>query len=80
MGQSFREQLAQNIALAQRVVTKIGGCEEHLFYRLTFCMWIKFMVLTSPPSPHLFFSSFLPIGDRAESHGDRTDHELLALR
>lgn len=25
MGQSFREQLAQNIALAQRVVTKISG-------------------------------------------------------
>lgn len=25
MGQSFREQLAQNTALAQRVVTKISG-------------------------------------------------------
>lgn len=29
MGQSFREQLAQNIALAQRVVTKISGRREH---------------------------------------------------
>ncbi|TNM97762.1 hypothetical protein fugu_014008 [Takifugu bimaculatus] len=44
MGQSFREQLAQNIALAQRVVTKISG------------------------------------RDYAESHSDKTDHELLALR
>lgn len=30
MGQSFREQLAQNIALAQRVVTKISGRKGHL--------------------------------------------------
>lgn len=30
MGQSFREQLAQNTALAQRVVTKISGRKEHL--------------------------------------------------
>ncbi|XP_074507165.1 myomegalin-like isoform X2 [Sebastes fasciatus] len=44
MGQSFREQLAQNSALAQRVVAKITG------------------------------------RDRAESHGDKTGHELLALR
>ncbi|XP_069013277.1 myomegalin-like isoform X4 [Embiotoca jacksoni] len=44
MGQSFREQLAQNTALAQRVVTKISGRE------------------------------------RAESHDDKTGHELLALR
>ncbi|XP_031137034.2 myomegalin isoform X8 [Sander lucioperca] len=44
MGQSFREQLAQNSALAQRVVTKISGRE------------------------------------RAESHDDKTGHELLALR
>ncbi|KAM8849374.1 myomegalin isoform 3-T3 [Spinachia spinachia] len=44
MGQSFREQLAQNSALAQRVVTKITG------------------------------------RDRAESHEDKTGHELLALR
>ncbi|XP_070775639.1 myomegalin-like [Enoplosus armatus] len=44
MGQSFREQLAQNTALAQRVVTKISG------------------------------------RDRAESHDDKTGHELLALR
>ncbi|XP_039671038.1 myomegalin-like isoform X7 [Perca fluviatilis] len=44
MGQSFREQLAQNSALAQRVVTKISGRE------------------------------------RAESHDDKTSHELLALR
>lgn len=28
MGQSFREQLAQNTALAQRVVTKISGRKE----------------------------------------------------
>uniref|UniRef100_H3DCX2 Uncharacterized protein n=1 Tax=Tetraodon nigroviridis TaxID=99883 RepID=H3DCX2_TETNG len=45
MGQSLREQLAQNIALAQRV---------------------------SPRSAD--------VGDYAESHGDKTDHELLALR
>ncbi|XP_070701394.1 myomegalin-like isoform X2 [Pempheris klunzingeri] len=44
MGQSFREQLAQNTALAQRVITKISGRE------------------------------------RAESHDDKTSHELLALR
>uniref|UniRef100_A0A1A7YGJ6 Phosphodiesterase 4D interacting protein n=1 Tax=Iconisemion striatum TaxID=60296 RepID=A0A1A7YGJ6_9TELE len=44
MGQSFREQLAQGSALAQRVLTKISGCEL------------------------------------AESHGDKTSHELLALR
>ncbi|CAK6952464.1 myomegalin-like isoform X6 [Scomber scombrus] len=44
MGQSFREQLAQSSALAQRVVTKISG------------------------------------RDRAESHDDKTGHELLALR
>ncbi|XP_039998702.1 myomegalin-like isoform X3 [Xiphias gladius] len=44
MGQSFREQLAQSTALAQRVVTKISG------------------------------------RDRAESHDDKTGHELLALR
>uniref|UniRef100_A0A3Q0S8H7 Uncharacterized protein n=1 Tax=Amphilophus citrinellus TaxID=61819 RepID=A0A3Q0S8H7_AMPCI len=29
MGQSFREQLAQSTALAQRVVTKISGRKEH---------------------------------------------------
>uniref|UniRef100_A0A1A8ESA6 Phosphodiesterase 4D interacting protein n=1 Tax=Nothobranchius korthausae TaxID=1143690 RepID=A0A1A8ESA6_9TELE len=44
MGQSFREQLAQGSALAQRVLTKISGCEL------------------------------------AESHGDTTGHESLALR
>ncbi|XP_017277709.1 myomegalin isoform X3 [Kryptolebias marmoratus] len=44
MGQSFREQLAQSSALAQRVITKISGRE------------------------------------RAESHEDKTGHELLALR
>ncbi|XP_068557567.1 myomegalin-like isoform X2 [Cebidichthys violaceus] len=44
MGQSFREQLAQNSALAQRVVAKISG------------------------------------RNRAESHDDKTGHELLALR
>nr|XP_046263627.1 myomegalin-like isoform X3 [Scatophagus argus] len=44
MGQSFREQLAQNTALAQRVVAKISG------------------------------------RDRAESHNDKTGHELLALQ
>ncbi|XP_029310085.1 myomegalin isoform X3 [Cottoperca gobio] len=44
MGQSFREHLAQNSALAQRVVAKISGRE------------------------------------RAESHDDKTGHELLALR
>lgn len=38
MGQSFREQLAQNIALAQRVVTKINGRKEHVM--LTFCLLI----------------------------------------
>lgn len=38
MGQSFREQLAQNTALAQRVVTKISGRKEHLLYTLTFLM------------------------------------------
>lgn len=44
MGQSFREQLAQNTALAQRVVTKISGRKEHLpithfmFYSFTF-LW-----------------------------------------
>lgn len=36
MGQSFREQLAQNIALAQRVVTKISGRKGHLC-ALAFC-------------------------------------------
>lgn len=30
MGQSFREQLAQSTALAQRVVTKISGRKKHL--------------------------------------------------
>uniref|UniRef100_UPI0037E7AEA3 myomegalin-like isoform X2 n=1 Tax=Semicossyphus pulcher TaxID=241346 RepID=UPI0037E7AEA3 len=44
MGQSFREQLAQNSALAQRVIAKISG------------------------------------RDRAESHDDKSGHELLALR
>ncbi|XP_075954462.1 myomegalin-like [Anarhichas minor] len=44
MGQSFREQLAQNSALAQRVLAKISG------------------------------------RNRAESHDDKTGHELLALR
>ncbi|XP_068197034.1 myomegalin-like isoform X3 [Antennarius striatus] len=44
MGQSFREQLEQNTALAQRVVAKISG------------------------------------RDHAESHDDKTGHELLALR
>ncbi|XP_072220629.1 myomegalin-like isoform X8 [Leuresthes tenuis] len=44
MGQSFREQLAQSTALAQRVIIKISGRE------------------------------------RAESHDDKTGHELLALR
>ena len=29
MGQSFREQLAQSTALAQRVVTKISGRKKH---------------------------------------------------
>ncbi|XP_072220624.1 myomegalin-like isoform X3 [Leuresthes tenuis] len=43
MGQSFREQLAQSTALAQRVIIKISGRE------------------------------------RAESHDDKTGHELLAL-
>lgn len=37
MGQSFREQLAQNTALAQRVVTKISG-RKHPLYRVTFVM------------------------------------------
>nr|XP_020471629.1 myomegalin-like [Monopterus albus] len=44
MGQSFREQLAQSTALAQRVFIKISG------------------------------------RDHAESHDDKMDHELLALR
>ncbi|XP_068605286.1 myomegalin-like [Brachionichthys hirsutus] len=57
MGQSFREQLEQNTALAQRVVAKISGREER-------------------PSSLLLQSS----GDRAESHDDKTSHELLALR
>lgn len=30
MGQSFREQLAQSIALSQRVITKITGRKTHL--------------------------------------------------
>lgn len=37
MGQSFREQLAQNIALAQRVVTKISGRKDQL-RTLTSCL------------------------------------------
>jgi len=30
MGQSFRQQLSQNSALAQRVLAKISGRKEHL--------------------------------------------------
>lgn len=33
MGQSFREQLAQSSALAQRVLTKISGRKENLSVR-----------------------------------------------
>lgn len=76
MGQSFREQLAQNIALAQRVVTKISGREEHLL-TLTFCPFFFFYFHHHRLQPA---SAFVPIGDYAESHGDKTDHELLALR
>lgn len=47
MGQSFREQLAQNIALAQRVVTKISGREERLLKALP--------ALTSRASPPTCF-------------------------
>uniref|UniRef100_A0AAZ1XUV2 Uncharacterized protein n=1 Tax=Oreochromis aureus TaxID=47969 RepID=A0AAZ1XUV2_OREAU len=72
MGQSFREQLAQSTALAQRVVTKISGRKEHLKKKKLFLLLFKVSPL------HLF--SFLSTGERAESHDDKTGHELLALR
>ncbi len=78
MGQSFREQLAQNIALAQRVVTKISGRKEQsllLFsstFRGPFTATLSFLT-TSP-------LSYAHTGERAESHDDKAGHELLALR
>lgn len=71
MGQSFREQLAQSTALAQRVVTKISGRKERFFKKL-------FLLLFKISPLHL--SSFLSTGERVESHDDKTGHELLALR
>lgn len=71
MGQSFREQLAQNTALAQRVASKIRGRKQHLFSLL--CM-------PSRPTGNSQSASFASTGDRAESHEDKADHELLALR
>uniref|UniRef100_A0AAZ1X7W0 Olduvai domain-containing protein n=1 Tax=Oreochromis aureus TaxID=47969 RepID=A0AAZ1X7W0_OREAU len=41
MGQSFREQLAQSTALAQRVVTKISGRKEHLKKKKLFLLLFK---------------------------------------
>lgn len=72
MGQSFREQLAQSTALAQRVVTKISGRKERFFF-------LKLSLLLFKISP-LHLSSFLSTGERVESHDDKTGHELLALR
>lgn len=43
MGQSFREQLAQNTALAQRVVTKISGRKG--FLRLLSEIFYSFTIL-----------------------------------
>lgn len=77
MGQSFREQLAQNIALAQRVVTKISGRREHplIFLCCHSVCWFGIFTIFC----NLLYGP-VPIGDYAESHGDKTDHELLALR
>lgn len=78
MGQSFREQLAQSTALAQRVVTKISGRKEPLpltshAHKATSCLTVLHRCgLLLPELSH--------IGERAESHDDKAGHELLALR
>lgn len=78
MGQSFREQLAQNTALAQRVASKIRGRKQ----RLLLCSRVQVPSLVRVVTPNRNFSkaSLLATGDRAESHEDKADHELLALR
>lgn len=78
MGQSFREQLAQNTALAQRVASKIRGRKQHLLL----CSRVQVPSLVRVVTPNQNFSkaSLLATGDRAESHEDKADHELLALR
>lgn len=80
MGQSFREQLAQSTALAQRVFTKISGRKKNLnspiFFLPLLCLLI---VQVNDWAPLLLFSCHYA-GDRAESHDDKNGHELLAMR
>lgn len=56
MGQSFREQLAQNIALAQRVVTKISGRKDQ-HCMLTSCP-LERLHLTFLPFPQTCLSFY----------------------
>lgn len=71
MGQSFREQLAQSTALAQRVVTKISGRKKTLL--------ISFIAQNTKKSL-CFTVAFIYTGDGSETHDDKMAHNLLALR
>lgn len=68
MGQSFREQLAQSTALAQRVVTKISGSKRGFS---TYSIQVE-----NTKNKH---SSVVFLGDRTESFDDKTA-TMLALR
>ena len=71
MGQSFREQLAQGSALAQRVGAKISGREsDQLFHRSLFPATEEFFYINT--------NDFITSGDQPEDPDEKT--ELLAIR
>ncbi|MBN3302301.1 MYOME protein, partial [Amia calva] len=87
MGQSFREQLAQSTALADRVNTKLSG-RESLFNYCMFGLSLepkrgnqgpKQKLNHLQPITNSRMSLSLSTGDRSELD-DKTGHELLALR
>uniref|UniRef100_A0A3B3CS93 Uncharacterized protein n=1 Tax=Oryzias melastigma TaxID=30732 RepID=A0A3B3CS93_ORYME len=75
MGQSFREQLAQNSALAQRVITKITGRKK------TFSHHKKVISCLSGILLKLFSSLLLHFkGECVETIENKTSQDLLSLR
>lgn len=78
MGQSFREQLAQSSALAQRVITKIRGRKDNVHISPT-PLSSSFAKAALILLFYIYFC-FIATGEHAESHDDKTGHELLALR
>uniref|UniRef100_A0A665T2A8 Uncharacterized protein n=1 Tax=Echeneis naucrates TaxID=173247 RepID=A0A665T2A8_ECHNA len=54
MGQSFREQLAQSIALSQRVVTKISGRKRHCPFNTEIQLLLWYCTNTVAVSFHSF--------------------------